>query len=74
MKMKRLKILGEQNEHTNVSSIPKNQTFKSRSSLSMGKKHLKVLEDENKHTNCALDPKDQTFKSKAKTFKSEINP
>jgi len=59
-KSKRLKVLGEENKHTNVPSTPKDQTFKERYSLSTRRKHLTVPGEENKNPNCALDPVDQT--------------
>jgi len=55
-------------------SSPKDQTFKTRPSLSTRRKHLTILGEENKYPNCALDSKDQTFKSKIDTFKLKTNP
>jgi len=60
MKRKNLKISGEENKYTNVSSTSKDETFKSRLSLLTRRKHLMVAGEKKKHTNCALDPKDQT--------------
>ena len=69
-----MKTPGEDNRHTSVPSSLKDQTFKSRPSLSTRRKYLTVPGEKNKHQNYADNPQDWTFKSKIKTFKSKTNP
>jgi len=52
-----MKILGEENKHTNVPLSPKAQTFKLRPSFSRRRKHLMVAREENNHTKHASTPK-----------------
>ena len=63
----------------NVPSTPKDQTFKSRPSLSTRRKHLTVVREENKHTKTWPQPqrpnfqvKDQNFEIKNQSLKTKI--
>jgi len=58
MRREHPKIWGEENKHTNMPSTQKDQSFKTRFSISTKRKYPTVVEEENKHLNCSLNPED----------------